>query len=101
MGRQPEIGQINKPQKIAAKWMNALNSYSMWWVLIHYSWCHHHGNLEYLREQESYLTGLLRQLAEQVGPDGQEQLLGDRFLDWPSKGNKLAVHAGLVRLRAH
>lgn len=79
-------------------WMNSLNSYSMWWVLIQHSWYRHHGNLAYLREQEAYLQKLLRQLAGEIGPDGQERLSGGRFLDWPSKSNDQAVHAGLQSL---
>jgi alpha-L-rhamnosidase len=80
------------------KWMNGLNSYSMWWVLIHHSWYRHHGDLDYLREQKAYLTGLLRQCASQIGPDGKEKLSGGRFLDWPSRGNEKAVDAGLQSL---
>lgn len=80
------------------KWMNGISSYSMWWVLIQHSWYQHHGDLAYLRHQKPYLTGLLVQLIQCIGPDNAEQLPEGRFLDWPSSGNKKAIHAGLHSL---
>ena len=76
-------------------WMNGISSYSMWWILIHEEWYLHHGNLDYLKEQQDYLARLLRRLATYVGPDGREKLDGMRFLDWPTFENKTAVHEGL------
>ena len=77
------------------QWMNGISSYSMWWILIHEEWYLHHGNLDYLREQQPYLTALLKRLSTYVGPDGREKLDGMRFLDWPTFENKTAVHEGL------
>jgi alpha-L-rhamnosidase len=76
-------------------WMNGISSYSMWWVVIHEDWYLHHGNLDYLREQQKYLTALLRRLTTFVDDDGKEKLDGNRFLDWPTSTSKLAVHEGL------
>jgi alpha-L-rhamnosidase len=76
-------------------WMNGISSYSMWWVVIHEDWYLHHGKIEYLREQQKYLTALLRRLATYVDEDGREKLDGNRFLDWPTSTSKLAVHEGL------
>lgn len=75
-------------------WMNGISSYSMWWVIIHKDWYNYHGNLAYLKEQRSYLVSLLQHLMTKV-VDNEEQLDGNRFLDWPSSENKEAVHAGL------
>ena len=75
--------------------MNGISSYSMWWVLIHEEWYQHHGNLDYLKEQQPYLKALLKRLVTFVGPDGRETLDGMRFLDWPTAENKTAVHEGL------
>lgn len=80
------------------KWMNGISSYSMWWVLIHESWYRHHGDLAYLQQQKPYLTGLLELLIKHVGADNSEHLPEARFLDWPSSGNKPAIHAGLQSL---
>ena len=76
-------------------WMNGFSSYSISWLMIHYDWFRHNGNLEYLNDNKEYITGLLRQLISYIGPDGVERLGGIRFLDWPSSENKAAVDAGL------
>ena len=79
-------------------WMNGISSYSLWWVLIHRSWYRHTGDLAYLRQQQPYLTGLLKELMKHVGANNEETLPEGRFLDWPSSENKPAIHAGLHSL---
>jgi hypothetical protein len=76
-------------------WMNGISSYSMWWIIIHEDWYIHHGNLEYLKEQQAYLTALLKRLSTFVDKDGKETLNGHRFLDWPTNDDPKAVHEGL------
>ena len=80
------------------QWMNGISSYSMWWVIIQRDWFRQNGNLAYLREQQAYLAGLLEELSRHIGADGAEKLPEMRFLDWPSSGNKVAIHAGLQSL---
>lgn len=75
-------------------WMCGISTYSMWWIVLHYDWYLHHGDLNYLTEQRSYLHGLVRQIVAKV-KDGKEEMDGNRFLDWPSSEDKKAVHAGL------
>ena len=70
----------------------------MWWVLLHHSWYTYTGDKEYLQQQRGYLVGLLGLLAQKIGPDNRETLPPHRFLDWPSSGNKPAIHAGLHSL---
>ncbi len=77
------------------EWMNGISSYSMWWILIHEDWYLHHGNLDYLKQQQAYLTALLMRLTTYVDADGVEKLDGMRFLDWPTADNPVAVHEGL------
>ncbi|MBK5202508.1 MAG: hypothetical protein JJE45_02145 [Prolixibacteraceae bacterium] len=79
-------------------WMNGISSYSMWWIIIQRDWYYYQGSLDYLREQKSYLTGLLKQLSVAIDASGKEILGGGRFLDWPSSSNDKAVHAGLQSL---
>jgi alpha-L-rhamnosidase len=79
-------------------WMNGISSYSLWWVLIHHAEYLHYGDLDYLRKQQTYLTGLLNQLTAYIGPNNEETLPEGRFLDWPSNENKPAIHAGLHAL---
>lgn len=80
------------------RWMNGISSYSLWWVLIHWDWHLYQGGLDYLKEQEPYLKGLLKLLLKQIGPDNRERMGEGRFLDWPSSGDKDAIHAGLHAL---
>lgn len=80
------------------QWMNGISSYSLWWVLIHHSWYRQMGDLDYLKQQQPYLTGLLNELMKHIGPNNEETLPEGRFLDWPSSENKPAIHAGLHSL---
>ncbi len=79
-------------------WMSGISSYSIWWILIQRDWYHYHGDKEYLKQQQEYLSGLLKQLFTKITPSGKEQLDGGRFLDWPSSENQKGVDAGLQAL---
>lgn len=79
-------------------WMNGISSYSLWWLLIQRDWYRYHGDLAYLKEQRGYLLGLLGLLMSKVGEDGQEQLDGFRFLEWPTSRDPTAIDAGLQAL---
>ncbi|MFH6771689.1 hypothetical protein V8G58_07050 [Gaetbulibacter aestuarii] len=79
-------------------WMNGISSYSMWWLLIQKSWYDYHGDLSYLKEQESYMIGLLNQLSTFINKESEETLNGNRFLDWPTSEDPIAIHAGLQAL---
>lgn len=80
------------------KWMNNISSYSMWWLIIHHDYYLYTGDKVYLTQQKDYLVKLLNQLAKQVDNDGKETLPPMRFLDWPTRANEKAVHAGLQAL---
>jgi len=80
------------------QWMNGISSYSIWWLLIHRDWYYYQGNLTYLKEQQSYMTGLLRHLLSKFDEEGQERLDETRFLDWPSSENMAAIDVGLQAL---
>ena len=91
-----DFGRDNTP---LPNWMNGISAYSMWWIMMQYDWYLYQGNLTYLIEQQSYLTGLLNQLMGQVDSLGRENMKTTRrFLDWPSSGNEQGVHAGLHAL---
>ena len=79
-------------------WMNSISSYSLWWILIHKEWYLYQGDLEYLKRQKDYLTGLLNHLLTKVDESGKEHLDGERFLDWPSERNRQGINAGLQAL---
>ena len=76
-------------------WMNGISSYSMWWLLIHKNIYDYHGDLEYLKEQEEYLIGLLDHFTTFIDSKNKEKLDGHRFLDWPTSEYPDAIHAGL------
>jgi alpha-L-rhamnosidase len=79
-------------------WMNGINSYSMWWVMIQHAHYRHTGDLAYLKKQQTYLTGLLESLMTHIDAENRETLPGGRFLDWPTHGDTVAIHAGLQSL---
>lgn len=79
-------------------WMSGISSYSIWWLLIHRDWYYYTGDKAYLEQQKTYMTALLKQLLSKVDAEGIECLDGNRFLDWPSNANPVAIHAGLQAL---
>ena len=54
--------------------------------------------MAYLKEQQTYMSDLLRLLISKVDADGREKLDGWRFMDWPSSENQVAIDAGLQSL---
>lgn len=78
--------------------MNNMTSYNFWWIITVYDYYLHSGDRAWLEQQKEYLAGLLRQCLSYVTPDGKEAVPGDRFLDWPSRRNPAALHAGLQGL---
>jgi len=86
---------LARDQHPLPQWMNGISSYSMWWLLIHKNIYDYHGDLTYLKEQETYMIALLDQLSTFIDKDYKEVLNGNRFLDWPTSEKPEAVHAGL------
>jgi len=79
-------------------WINEISSYSLWWIIILYDWYWYTGNINWLKNQECYLSGLITNLAKYVDENGKEFLSGRRFLDWPTNDDPVAIHAGLQSL---
>jgi alpha-L-rhamnosidase len=91
-----DFGRNNTP---LPGWMNGISSYSMWWIIMQYDWYMYQGDTKYLKEQQTYLVGLLRILMNKVDENGKENMVHElRFLDWPSTKNPKGVHAGLQAL---
>ncbi|MBE6359735.1 MAG: alpha-L-rhamnosidase [Lentisphaerae bacterium] len=80
------------------EYMNSISSYSLWWVICHWDLYMHFADIEYLKEQKEYLKALMRQLGDFIAADGREILPETRFIDWPTRGDDAAVHAGLQAL---
>jgi alpha-L-rhamnosidase len=86
---------LARDQHPLPQWMNGISSYSMWWLLIHKNIYDYHGDQSYLKEQETYMIGLLEQLSTFIDDKNKEILNGNRFLDWPTSEKPEAIHAGL------
>ena len=95
IGRSLDLVRDETP---AGSWMNGMSSYSLWWIIIQRDLYRRWGNIEYLKEQKEYLSGLLLTLTDYVDENGIERMPPDRFIDWPSRNNEKAVHAGLQGL---
>lgn len=78
-------------------WMTTFPTYSIWWILVHHDWYMHNGDRNYLFTQRTYMTELLRLLADCVRPDGKSDI-PNPFLDWPSSTNPKGVDAGVHAL---
>ncbi|MCC4211520.1 hypothetical protein [Leeuwenhoekiella parthenopeia] len=91
----PKSLDLARDQHPLPQWMNTISSYSMWWILIHKNWYDYHGDLAYLKEQETYMINLLDQLSTFIDENNAEKLNGGRFLDWPTSVQPKAIHAGL------
>lgn len=79
-------------------WMNGFSSYSMWWLLIHRDNYLYNGDIAYLKENQNYILGLVKQIDECVNEDGKECMTGVRFLDWPTSEKQDVIHDGLQSL---
>ena len=89
---------LAKNSTLLPGYMNGISSYYIWWILIAADWYYYQGNLDYLKQQQSYLVNLIKQLSTKIDDSGKEILDGTRFLDWPSNANPEAIHAGLQSL---
>lgn len=79
-------------------WMNGICSYSLWWIMCQYDYYMQNGRLDYLKEQQSYLVGLINSLFKLIDENGSENIPEWRFLDWPTNDNPTAKHCGLQGL---
>ncbi len=70
----------------STEWMNKTATYSMWWIIIHYDYFMHWGDIDYLAEQERYLIPLCRHIIEWAEEDfAAPQNVMTGFVDWSSK----------------
>ena len=79
-------------------WMNGTATYSFWFVISHWEYYEHTGNLQYLAEQKEYIRNLLERLSGMIGDDGVARIDGWCFLDWPTQDNPAGTSAGVQGL---
>ena len=78
-------------------WMNGICSYSLWWIILQHHLYQWYGDLDYLKEQHTYLKELLHSVM--ANRDGARENYRDgRFIDWPSNDQPDVIHAGLQAL---
>jgi len=78
-------------------WMNGMPTYSLWWILVNFDLYMRSGDRRYLMEQKEYLKVLAERLIGLVGENGEE-LMPQKFLDWPTSEEPVASHEGIQGL---
>lgn len=68
------------------KWMNEIAAYSMWWIIIHYDWYMHWGNIDYLNEQREYLEKLTEHTMQWLDKGVVDKEM-EGFVDWSSRSD--------------
>lgn len=68
------------------RFMNGIWVYSIWWILGQAHWYRCFGDLNYLKAQKEYLTGLLRLFAGNMDENGLQKGFDSALLDWASEG---------------
>ena len=94
----PETMDFLRDNTQLPQMMNTLSSYSLWWIICQWEYYLHQGNLKYLAEQHNYLKGLVKIFVNCIDENGREKMPDLRFIDWPTKEDTDAVHAGLQAL---
>lgn len=75
-------------------WLNGMSAYSLWYLIIQHDWYWHNGNMDFLQKHRDYITGLVDLIDSKVDDEGNDELGGGRFLDWPSSPNEDGVWSG-------
>ncbi|MBQ6716088.1 MAG: alpha-L-rhamnosidase [Clostridia bacterium] len=78
-------------------WMNGMPTYSLWWILVNFDLYMRTGDRKYLMEQKEYLSVLAGRLIDLVSEDGEE-MMPQKFLDWPTSEEPVASHEGIQGL---
>lgn len=77
------------------KWLNGIATYSMWWIMIQHKWYMNFGNLKYLKEQEDYLTALVKHILDWIENSVSDEDMGfEGFVDWSSEGDSFSRTEG-------
>ena len=84
-------------------WMNTMPNYTLWFLRVVREWYRHTGDAAWVRTRGEYLKATVVHVLANVR--GEAAAYGDGpgakvFLDWPTKHNKPAVHAGTRGLLA-
>ena len=67
------------------KYMNAIYTYSMWWIIILADYYKEFTCTEYIQKHLPYLIGLVKQMDELVDEEGNLSTKTRYLVDWPTK----------------
>ena len=83
-------------------WMNGIQNYSMWWIIILADYYRQNGDATYLIEQRAYIDGVMRQIAELVSDMKNLDTGSGCLFDWPShdKPDEIIGNVALAYLAA-
>ena len=88
------LGVLARSQWPLPNWMNGMPNYSLWWIISVSDIFRFSGDLDYLRQQHEYLSGLVNQLESSVNQETGRAGFSSPFLDWPTATNRPALEAG-------
>lgn len=91
------LGYLAREQWAHPKWMNGFPNYSLWWIVSVSDVYRYSGDLNYLKEQQSFLKQYLDRFETLIGSDGKVKF-HQIFLDWPTESNEPAKKAGTQAL---
>lgn len=101
-GDTPEVRHsldFARDETILPDWMAGMPSYSLWWIIILHGEYAYGGDKAYLRNNISYIQGLLKQVSDCVTKDGDTVFPFD-FIDWPTFCEKGAAQEDVQDLKA-
>ena len=87
-GRLPVVERsldVCKKNAPLPKFMNAIYTYSMWWLIVLADHYKEFGCKAYLKKQVAYLTGLVERFDEMVDAEGNLNREIRYIVDWPTK----------------
>lgn len=90
--------QFAQEQAPLSQWMNGMEAYSLWWLIIVRDLYVYSGDAAFAEKNRDYIVGLVRQIAACIHPDGTDTFT-DYFFDWQTRGTdgaKAGVHALLI-----
>lgn len=90
-----------REETILPKFMNGIDTYSLWYIINVWEYFFHTGSLDFLTTNDGYISSLVDIFQAYIDPvTGSEMLNGSRFIDWQTRGsgNIQAVHSAIQGL---
>ncbi len=86
-------------ETVLPRFMNGMSSYSLCWIIAHDAWFRFFGDIGYLKQQHSYLKGLLENLLKLLNDEGAENIdAKGSIIDWAYFGETNELRGGFQAL---